>query len=142
MNIRRPAERALSQDILRLARIYRREVDKALAPHSLTEARALPLLLIARMGEGVRQGALADALGIEGPSLVQTLDQLCAVGLVERREDPDDRRARTLHLTDEGRAVTAAAEATLDGFRDRLMSGVNDEELQTCLRVLAHLGLR
>ena len=130
-------ERALTRGILRLARIYRREVDKALAEHGLSEARALPVLHIARLGEGMRQGVLAEELGVEGPSLVRILDQLCAAGLVERRSDPADRRARTLHLTDEGRALAAVVETALDGFRANFLAGVSDADLSATLRVLA-----
>jgi MarR family transcriptional regulator for hemolysin len=130
-------ERALTKGLLRLSRLYRREVDKALAAHGLSEARALPVLQIARLGEGVRQGALADELGVEGPSLVRILDQLCAAGLVERRDDPKDKRARALHLTDEGRALAAVIEAALDGFRARFLTEVGDADLSATLRVLA-----
>jgi hypothetical protein len=64
--------------LLRLARIYRREVNRALAEHGLSDAKALPVLHIARAGGGLRQGVLAEELGVEGPSLVRILDQLCA----------------------------------------------------------------
>jgi MarR family transcriptional regulator for hemolysin len=130
-------ERALTAGILRLTRIYRRAVDKALAAHGLSEARALPVLHIARLGDGLRQGALAEEMGIEGPSLVRILDQLCAAGLVERRDDPNDRRAKTLHLTGDGRALAAAVETTLDGFRAQLLTQIGDEDLRATLSVLA-----
>jgi MarR family transcriptional regulator for hemolysin len=130
-------ERALTKGLLRLSRIYRREVDKALAAHGLSEARALPVLHIARLGEGVRQKALAEELGVEGPSLVRILDQLCAAGLVERRDDPNDKRAKTLHLTKDGRALAAVIETALDGFRARFLADIGDEDLSATLRVLA-----
>ena len=129
-------ERALTAGILRLTRIYRRAVDKALAAHGLSEARALPVLHIARLGEGLRQGALAEELGIEGPSLVRILDQLCAAGLVERRDDPNDRRAKTLHLSDEGRAMAALVEVRLDALRSSLLAEVADADLTATLRAL------
>lgn len=130
-------ERALTGALLRLARVYRREINRALAAHGLSDARALPVLHIARLGEGVRQGVLAEDLGIEGPSLVRLLDQLSAAGLVERRDDPRDGRAKTLHLTAEGRALAKVIEAAVDRVRADLLSGVGDKDLATTLRVLA-----
>jgi len=130
-------ERDLTNGLLRITRLYRREIDRRLAANGLTEARALPLLQIARLGDGVRQGVLADALGLEGPSLVGLLDQLCAAGLVERRDDPDDRRAKTLHLTGAGRALAAIVEPGGDQLRAELLAGVSDDELDTTLRVFA-----
>jgi MarR family transcriptional regulator for hemolysin len=61
-------ERTFTGSLLRLARIYRREVNRALAEHGLSDAKALPVLHIARAGGGLRQGVLAEELGVEGPS--------------------------------------------------------------------------
>src|SRR6201997_4570869 len=88
--------------ISRLARAWRREADQALADHGLSQATALPLVVLLRWGKCARQGVLAEEIGIEGPSLVRLIDLLQAEGLVERREDPTDRRAKMLHLTEIG----------------------------------------
>lgn len=133
---RRLNERALTAGLLRLARVYRREVNRALAAHGLSDAKALPVLHIARLGEGVRQGALAEEMGIEGPSLVQLLDQLCAAGLVERRPHPQDGRAKTLHLSDAGRSLAGVIEKAVDGLRGRLLAEVTDADLAAALRVM------
>ncbi len=88
--------------LLQASRAWRRVADTAAANFGLSEATAYPLVMMSRLGEGPRQTVLAEAMGVEGPSLVRLLDQLCAAGLVQRREDPSDRRAKTLHLTDKG----------------------------------------
>ncbi len=136
-DVRILSERTFTGAILRLARIYRREVNRALAEHGLSDARALPVLHIARAGGGMRQGVLAEELGVEGPSLVRVLDQLCAAGLVERRDDPADGRAKTLHLTPDGQALAVIAEDTVQAVRSRLLVGVNDEDLAATLRTFA-----
>ena len=127
-------EGAFTGSLLRLARVYRREVNRALAEHGMSDARALPVLQLARAGGGMRQGVLAEALGVEGPSLVRILDQLCAANLVERRVDPQDGRARTLHLTADGEALASLVEGALQGVRSRVLSGVSDVNLATTLR--------
>ena len=127
-------ERTFTGSLLRLARIYRREVNRALAEHGLSDAKALPVLHIARAGGGLRQGVLAEELGVEGPSLVRILDQLCAANLVERRDDPNDRRAKTLHLTPEGEALAVVVENAVQGVRTRVLAGVSDVNLATTLR--------
>jgi DNA-binding MarR family transcriptional regulator len=48
---------------------------------------------------GVSQQALAELLGISPSRLVALVDELAERGLVERRNDPRDRRAYSLHLT-------------------------------------------
>lgn len=127
-------ERTFTGSLLRLARVYRREVNRALAEHGMSDARALPVLHLARAGGGMRQGVLAEALGVEGPSLVRILDQLCATGLVERRVDPKDARAKTLHLTPAGEVQARVVEDALQGVRSRVLSGVSDVNLATTLR--------
>jgi MarR family transcriptional regulator for hemolysin len=94
------------------------------------------VLYIARLGP-VRQGVLAEALGLEGPSLVRLLDQLCARGLVERRDDSSDGRAKILHLTQEGRALAGVVEPAVDAFRTQLVSEVSDDDLAAALRVFS-----
>ncbi len=67
-------------------------------------------------------------------SLVRSLDQLVEAGYVERREDPADRRAKTLHLTPAGEAACEPIEAALSLMRAALFDGVSDEDLAACLR--------
>ena len=126
---------ATTANLMVLSRAYRGAADKALADYGLSQATAWPVILAGRLGDGVRQGALAEALGVEGPSLVRVLDQLVAAGLMERREDPHDRRARTLHLTDAGHALRAQVEEVLVELRRRVFQGVSESDLQACLRV-------
>lgn len=127
--------------LLKLARTYRRAVNKRLEEHGISDARALPVLQVARAGGGMRQGALAEELGIEGPSLVRLLDQICAAGLIERREDPSDRRAKTLHPTDAGLVLAATLEEFLHDLRAQLMAGVSDADLAAALRVFDALDV-
>ena len=134
-----PAQRApsvLVQRILHLARSYRRLVDRQLAEHRLSEARALPVLQITRAGAEMRQRELAEQLGIEGPSLVRLLDSLEAAALVERRPDPHDGRAKTLHATPAGRALAATVEDVLHTVRERVFAQISPEDLAITLRTI------
>lgn len=130
---------AVSATLPVLARAYRAAADKVLASYGLSQATAWPVILAGRMGDGVRQGALAEALGIEGPSLVRLLDHLAAAGLIERREDETDRRARTLHLTESGQALRARLENVLRRIRRKLFKDIAAEDIEACLRVFEGL---
>ncbi|MDR5734495.1 MULTISPECIES: MarR family winged helix-turn-helix transcriptional regulator [Caballeronia] len=129
--------RSVSSTLVLAARRWRRTSHGVLASYGVSEACAVPLLAAHRLGQAVRQVALAEHIGIEGPSLVRLLDQLCAAGLVRRDEDPEDKRAKTISLTDEGRAVTARMEERLVSLRERLLKDVSREDLETTLRVLS-----
>ncbi|KAB7782758.1 MarR family winged helix-turn-helix transcriptional regulator [Methylorubrum populi] len=121
--------------LLLSGRQWRRLANSTTDAHGVSEAKALPLVLIGRLGGEPRQNALAEAVGIEGPSLVRLLDQLEAAGLVTRKEDPTDRRAKVLSLTDTGRSVVARIEADLDRLRKAVFSKVSASDLEASLRV-------
>ncbi|MGR3909519.1 MarR family transcriptional regulator [Burkholderia sp. SR8] len=127
---------AVSSQLVLTARKWRRTSDAVLTAYNVSEACATPLLIAGRLGEGVRQGTLAEHVGIEGPSLVRLLDQLCAAGLARRDEDPHDRRAKTISLTAAGRAVTAKMEEDLRVLRAQVLKGVTRADLEATLRVL------
>lgn len=129
--------RTVSSTLVVAARKWRRTSHGVLAAFNVSEACATPLLTASRLGAAVRQVALADHVGIEGPSLVRLLDQLCAAGLMRRDEDPEDRRAKTVALTEEGRAVTAKMEEELVTLRAQALKGVSRSDLEATLRVLA-----
>lgn len=128
--------RTVSSTLVVAARKWRRTSHGVLAAFNVSEACATPLLTASRLGAAVRQVTLADHIGIEGPSLVRLLDQLCAAGLMRREEDPEDRRAKTVALTEEGRAVTAQIEEELITLRAQALKGVSRSDLEAALRVL------
>ena len=125
-----------------VSRGYKAAADKAVVHMGLSQAMAWPLVMIGRLGNGIRPGVLADVLAIEGASLVRQLDQLVEAGLVERREDTIDRRAKTLHLTPAGTRARAKIESSLDALRLELFDGVADADLEGCLRVFAALDAK
>jgi MarR family transcriptional regulator for hemolysin len=135
-----PSERptlhdAFSRELMLTARALRRRGDEALAVYGVSEATTWPLLHISREGGGLRPGALAAMLGIEGPSLVPVLDHFCATGLLVRRDDPADRRAKSLHLTKAGEALVAEVEAALARLREQILTEVTEADLEASLRV-------
>ncbi len=123
-------------------RAYRSTANQAVAHVGLSQAMAWPLVMIGRHGDGLRQGVLAEILGIEGPSLARSVEQLADAGFIERREDPVDRRAKTLHLTPAGIEACDKIEDALGGLRGRLFDGISDESMETALMVIQTLQRR
>ncbi|MCF1481269.1 MULTISPECIES: MarR family winged helix-turn-helix transcriptional regulator [Rhizobium/Agrobacterium group] len=134
--------RRLTSQLFSAARLWRRTIDVILAEHGISEACASPLVWIGRLGGGIRQITLAEHVGIEGPSLVRLLDQLESSGMVMRKDDPTDRRAKGLWLTPEGTRMAARIEAVLDEERAGAFEGVSQADLETTLRVLMEFQQR
>jgi len=122
--------------VARLGRLWRRKADQALMAHDMSEAMAHPLLILSRRGKHVRQGVLADEMGIEGPSLVRLIDLLEADGLVERKEDLTARPAKLLHLTALGEAKADDINRVLGHIRTDLLHGISPEHLAITFETL------
>lgn len=131
--------RAFSAHLVPLGRRYRRALDNGLAGLSLSHTPALAVMLIGRAADGLRQGALADQLGVEAPSVVPLIDQLERSGLVERRVDSTDKRARLIHLTAAGTTLAAQVEARTAEIRQTLLACIEADELVIATRVLDRL---
>ena len=74
---------------------WRAELDLRLGPLGLSQARGLILHYLSIHGDGLQQNELAEIVGIRGSTLVRQLDRLESDGWVARRNDPEDRRAKT-----------------------------------------------
>jgi MarR family transcriptional regulator, transcriptional regulator for hemolysin len=125
----------LSSGLLLASRQWQRLVDTALSEYGISGACTSPLLLIGRSGGGIRQVALAQQLGMEGPSLVRLLDRLGEQGLVRRESDSSDRRANLLWLTDEGQALVGRLEARLVELRGDVFGALSAAEIQANLKL-------
>jgi len=123
--------------VARIARRLRQAIDAELRLLGLTEATWRPLVYVRRLGDGVRQKELATMLSIEGPSLVRLLDNLERRGLIERREDESDRRARGIHLTPAGRELAKRAAKVGYEIQARLLAKIPPAELEACQQVFA-----
>ena len=72
--------------------------------------------------------------------LSRQLDLLEETGLVERRADPNDGRARVLRVTAQGRRVSARLRRAQDETFATLLSGWSAEELSTAAAAMERLA--
>lgn len=84
----------LLNDVARMLRTY---ADQNVRAFGMTRAQWAVLARLQR-SQGLKQAELAEMLDIQPITLTRLLDRLCANGLIERRADPDDRRANRLFL--------------------------------------------
>ena len=82
-----------------VARLWRVQMNRRLQSHGLSVAQWLVLRALARKGDGTVQRDLAEAIGVEGSTLVGLLDRLAKAGLIERREAAHDRRYKSVYLS-------------------------------------------
>jgi MarR family transcriptional regulator for hemolysin len=131
--------RSLTWSVLPTGHAWRRAAGIAFAEHAISLSLAAPIMVISRLGDGINQKAVAEGAGIASATIVRSLDQLEANGLIERHPNPDDRRNNTLHLTEAGKAMATNLERILDELRIRLLSDISDEDGAIAARVLKSL---
>ena len=122
--------------VARAGRQWRRAVDRRLQPFGLTEATWLPLIYLARTPAPVRQKDLAASLVLDGSSVVRLLDALEAAGLIERREESGDRRAKIITVTSRGLSIIDQVEAVSKEVRNATLVGLSPDEIEIATHVL------
>lgn len=82
---------------------------------------------------------LADAAGITPQSVGELVDQLEAIGHVERRPDPTDRRAKLVYRTEIGKTSGAIAADAVRRIEEQLAEELGHRTLETIRRGLAEI---
>ncbi|HUA55020.1 MAG TPA: MarR family transcriptional regulator [Candidatus Sulfotelmatobacter sp.] len=130
-------ERTLGFVLHDVARVLRKRFEQRAreAQLGLTRAQWSVLAHLARQ-EGINQTALAQILEIEPITLVRLLDRLQAAGLVERRPDQSDRRARVLYLTPAAHPLLEQIWGLAAVVREEAMAGLPDRERDQLMGML------
>jgi MarR family transcriptional regulator, transcriptional regulator for hemolysin len=91
-------EREIAVAISDVTRLLRTYADQQVRPYGMTKAQWFILSRIQRT-EGIRQSELAEEADLQPITVTRLVDRLVESGMIERRPDPDDRRAKRLFLT-------------------------------------------
>jgi DNA-binding MarR family transcriptional regulator len=130
----------VATSIMRAQQLLLGRYDAILKPHDLTFARyeALVLLHFSRAG-ALPLSVIGQRLMVHPTSVTNTVDRLCAQGLVQRQPNPRDGRGVLAAITEEGRGVVVAATEDLmrDGFG--LSDSYDEEQLGQLFELLRHL---
>ncbi|OOE82389.1 MarR family transcriptional regulator [Salinivibrio sp. ML198] len=135
-----PEHMSIAEHLGRTARLWRRVANSELEPLGLSYPRWSALWMLRRLGDGISQSELALALEIELGSLMRTLKNLEAQGLITRRCSPEDKRTRTVHVTDSGSDLMSRIEARVLRVRKHLLSGIAAEDFDALERVLVTIN--
>jgi DNA-binding MarR family transcriptional regulator len=95
------------------------------------------LLFVLGKRDGVLMGEAGAALDLGMPGISGLAERMVEAGLIEKRADPDDRRAWRLWLTASGRKALARSKAGAAELNGRLMEGFSDAEIDIVSRWLA-----
>lgn len=122
-----PLDRNLEFLINDVARLLRREFGRRITDLDLTRSQWWVMVHLIRF-DGFNQTQLAEELEIGKVALGGLLDRLEARGWIERRPDPDDRRAKRVFLTDTGRPLITEMQDRARDVHRQMVQGFSGHE--------------
>jgi MarR family transcriptional regulator for hemolysin len=135
-----PEIEPIGLQLARSTKTVSRAFDDALAEAGGSLPVWLVLVSLKAQAHGA-QRQLAEAVGIEGPTLTHHLNRMEKAGLVTRRRDPDNRRVHQVELTDAGEAAFLAMLDKVIAFDQRLRHGLTERDLTQLRRLLDRLAV-
>jgi DNA-binding MarR family transcriptional regulator len=126
-----------------LGRLYTKRFEERAQTLQLTLPQCKALGYLSR-NEGASQARLADLAEIDAMTMVRILDYMESEGWVERRADPNDRRARCLYLKDKAKAILDQIWQLADETRKEFLADLAPEECESLVQMLerVHVSAR
>jgi MarR family transcriptional regulator, transcriptional regulator for hemolysin len=121
------------------ARAWRTKLDQRLRPLGLSQGKWRTLIHVSQGGNKLTQKEIAERMGIEEPTLAGLLDRLQEDGWIKRRESPNDRRCKIVHLQRRSKGVLDEIFNTAHCLRHELIEDVPPSDLEACIRVLTRI---
>ena len=121
------------KDVARMIRTY---ADHKASQFGVTYAQWVVLARLDRF-EGLKQSELAEMLDLQPISLTRLLDRLCDAGMIERRSDPSDRRAKRLYLTPASKPIIERLGDLGEELMATALAGVEREAVEKMVAQLA-----
>ena len=131
-----PVAREIAVNLMDVARMLRTYADQRARQFGISRAQWVVLMRLDR-SEGLKQSELAEILDLSPISLTRLLDRLAENGLIERRDDPNDRRANRLYLTPAARPLLEQLSKLGNDMMDTVLGGLDGKANDRLLRDLA-----
>jgi MarR family transcriptional regulator for hemolysin len=127
----------LGRTLVFTAKTMREAFEDTLAAAGGSLGTWVVLSALSDEAEFVSQAALATHVHLEGATITHHVDRLEAAGLVRRRIDPDDRRARRLELTPAGTELHQRLFTAVIALEQRALHGLSSTDREALERCLA-----
>jgi MarR family transcriptional regulator for hemolysin len=123
------------EELTKVSRKIRTVFNQKVTAHGLTYPRARALFRLAKK-QNMTQTELACELEVEQATMVRLLDRMEDNGLIERRQDANDRRVKLIVLTAHGEEQAAFVRELADQIRHQFFVGVGNDVLKEGIALL------
>lgn len=114
--------------------------SEALKPHAITPTQYNALRILRGAGpEGLSRGDIIDRMVSRVPDATRLLDRLEAMDLSVRARDPRDRRYVRTRITEQGLALLADLDDSVQDLHERHLGALDEGELDTLIGLLSRI---
>ena len=131
-----PIKREMAFTIMDVARLIKTYADQRARQFGISRAQWAVLIRIERT-EGLKQSELAEMLDLQPITLTRLLDRLAGNGLIERRADPNDRRANRLYLMPAAKPLLGQLAELGADMMETVLDGLSATSIERMLKELS-----
>ncbi|WGL60201.1 MarR family transcriptional regulator [Pigmentibacter sp. JX0631] len=118
--------------------LWRNKLDDLAKEYELSRLERRILVYIGR-NPGIRQADLALIMDVEPQSLTRSLENMEQKKWLQKQDDNKDKRAKCLHLTEQGESKLLDAFKISERIRPKVLKDIADDEKMLLTRVLKQL---
>ena len=137
------ARHELGQTLMMVLRDFQQRLDADLAERSVRgiRARHRKVFMHLERNGAIRSVDLAEKVGVRPQSMMKTVHELEALGLVTRSADPRDSRAKLVAFTKEGQTLIDELARSTETVWKQYAALVDENELEQATQLLYKLQL-
>ena len=122
----------------RVSEVYFSTLSALMKPHGLERHFKL-LTFVGEHSAKYNQGEIAEILHRDKVSIFRSIDYLANRGLIERKQDKDDRRCHRVLITKKGEKLLPLIEESIAKTNKLILNDLNDTEIELFSSVMDHL---
>ena len=123
----KPIEESLSFVLVQLVRAHHHRIADSLRELGLYVGQEMIMSQLWEK-EGVAQSELADACGLEKPTITKVMERMSEAGLIRVEKDQKDRRVRRVYLTERGRSLKGEVRRRWYLVEEQLFKGLSERD--------------
>jgi MarR family transcriptional regulator for hemolysin len=127
-----PLKREFAFTLMDVARLMKTYADQRARQFGISKAQ-WGVLMRLQLAEGLNQAELAEMLDLQPITLTRLLDVLASNRLIERRPDPNDRRANKLYLTPAARPLLEQLNELGADMMSNVLDGIDQSTVERML---------
>ena len=120
-------------------RLLVKKANELLAAYDINHAYTFFLMELYQQ-DGLTQSELRKRIGIEQPTAVRTLDRMERDGFINREQNPNDRRALHIKLTEKGRNLEETILNAAKELNKLALQGFSKDEQQMLLQLIQRVN--